>query len=191
MFNRVCPALLFVGLVLCSRTVLAEDSSSSGFYITPEVGYVLPTNGKVDDTVFLGAKLGYGFTDNWAAETESGYMEYKIDFSNNVKDVDLQSVPVMANLVYSDCAFGTSRWYAYGGVGVNFNDLDETVGDIHADDTVAWQVGLGLEQPFMDHMAGVLDVRYFQNDPSISTSAADANKIDLNAVMFNIGLKFQ
>jgi hypothetical protein len=190
MLKKVMSSALLAGFLIWTPVVLAEIGND-GFYITPEVGYVLPTNGKVDDTEFLGGKIGYGFAQNFAVEFESGYMEYKIDFSDTIRNVGLKSVPIMGNIKYSDCAFAGSRWYAYAGVGGNVNDLDSRRGATNAENTVAWQLGLGMEFPFAANFAGVADIRYFANDPKISREAADANKIDLNAVIFSLGVKFQ
>lgn len=182
-------------LVLIALPVGAEDGNAGGFYFAPEVAYVLPTDGDVDDSVFAGARLGYGLGSNLALELESGWTEVGID-TDRTESLDIEMIPVMANLRYN---FDRSDWgyvYTFGGVGASINHLEDDLGgDIEIDDSVAWQVGLGAAIPLSDSMEGFIDIRYFYNEPDLNNEGLIADALlpkdaNLESVWFNLGVQF-
>lgn len=194
MFNSNWLRSSFVlGLLFVTMPALAEDT---GFYFSPEVAYVLPTDGDVDDSLFVGARLGYDLNPNWALELESGWTEIGVDTDFGPENLDIEMIPVMANLRYNfdRCEWG--NFYLFGGAGASINHLEDDLGtNLEIDDSVAWQLGVGAEMPLSDSIDGFVDVRYFYNEPDLKNEGivgdavlpADAN---LESVWFNVGVQF-
>lgn len=177
--------------ILCGLALLcgmgATSLSADGLYIVPEIGYSLPTEKEIDDTYFLGLRLGSEISDNLAIEIESGYSEYKIDFTDRIQNVDMQHIPLLINLHYSFSGWDKGGLFIFAGAGVGFNDLDNPIDSGNdADDTFSWQAGLGYEADLSDSTALVFDVRYYRNDPDLDFDS----ELALSAVLFNLGIKF-
>ncbi|MFN4897056.1 MAG: outer membrane beta-barrel protein [Pseudomonadota bacterium] len=189
-------ATSLLGAAFCSSNAIAEHHEMTDrLYIKPEIAYVLPADGDVDDTVFLGARVGYELDDNWAAELESGWMEYGWDASATQKNLDITTIPVLANLRYGQrCSDAEMGWYGYGGIGWAFNDLEDNSEEMRADGSFAWQIGAGVEYPITTGLDVFLDIRYLWNRSNIDipngrvrTAADDAV---LSSVLFTTGVKF-
>lgn len=186
-------ALAACALLSVATVAMADE----GFYFSPEVGYVLPTEGEVDDTTFVGARLGYDIDSNFALELESGWMETAYDISGGTQNVDIDSVPVLFNVRYNfdRCAEDDIGFYTFAGVGAVFNDLETNDLGADLDNTVALQAGAGMDVPVADNVSAFLDVRYLWNQPDISgnsaalTAAGADSDVDLSAVMFVAGVK--
>jgi opacity protein-like surface antigen len=182
----------FACSMFAGTAAFADHHKGKGgnLYLVPEIGYVLPVDGEVDDTLFLGGILGYQIDENLAVELESGWAQYEIDFADELKDKELDLVPILVNLKYSDCAWDDVRWYVYGGIGSSLVNLDGRVDGTNSDDNFAWQVGTGLENPVDHGLSLVFDLRYQYTDPSISTKTYGADGITTDSVFFNFGVKF-
>jgi hypothetical protein len=129
-------------------------------YVKPEVAYVLPADGDVDDTIFLGAKVGYQMDENIALELESGWMEYGWDATDSVKNLDIQTIPVLGNFRYGQrCSDEEIGWYSYLGAGWAFNDLESNTLEAKADGSFAWQIGAGIEIPVTQGLDAYFDLR--------------------------------
>lgn len=194
--RRVMGFAFCVGMLLAGWAK-AEAQDMNNFYFAPEVGYMLPTNGDVDDGIFVGGRIGYWVDRNWSVELESGWENYGIDVSNNIRSVDADTVPILANLRYTEdfCCPEKMKWYLFGGVGANINDLDDNEAGADLDNSVAWQAGAGLEMPVGDRVAAFLDTRFIWNSADYTGGSgvfADEvdGDVDLHAVMFTGGVKF-
>jgi len=168
---------------------------TSNLYLKPEIAYVLPADGDVDDTVFLGARVGYEIDDNWAAELESGWMEYGWDANDNLKNLDITTVPVLANLRYGQrCSDEEMGWYGYTGLGWAYNHLESNSAEMRADGSFAWQIGAGVEYPVAAGLDVFLDVRYLWNRSNIDipngASRVAPDDAVLSSVLFTTGVKF-
>lgn len=168
---------------------------TSNLYLKPEIAYVLPADGDVDDTVFLGARVGYEIDDNWAAELESGWMEFGWDANDNLKNLDMTTVPVLANLRYGQrCSDDQMGWYGYTGLGWAYNSLESNSAEMRADGSFAWQIGAGVEYPVAAGLDVFLDVRYLWNRSNIDipngASRVAPDDAVLSSVLFTTGVKF-
>ncbi len=168
---------------------------TSNLYLKPEIAYVLPADGDVDDTVFLGARVGYEIDDNWAAELESGWMEFGWDANDNLKNLDMTTVPVLANLRYGQrCSDDQMGWYGYTGLGWAYNHLESNSAEMRADGSFAWQIGAGVEYPVAAGLDVFLDVRYLWNRSNIDipngASRVAPDDAVLSSVLFTTGVKF-
>lgn len=189
----VAALLGVVGLT--PRAHADNHETIDNLYIKPEIAYVLPADGDVDDTIFLGARVGYELDENWAAELESGWMELGWDASDTQKNLDITTIPVLANLRYGQrCSDEEMGWYGYGGIGWAFNDLESNAAGMDTDGSFAWQVGAGIEYPVASGLDLFLDVRYLWNRANIDMPAgASASAPDdavLSSVLFTTGVKF-
>ncbi len=185
-----------LGAALMSSSAYADNHDlASNLYLKPEIAYVLPADGDVDDTVFLGARVGYQLDDNWATELESGWMEYGWDASDTQKNLDITTIPVLANLRYGQrCSDQEMGWYTYSGLGWAFNDLDNNTAEMRADGSFAWQIGAGIEYPIAAGLDLFLDLRYLWNRSNIdipngATRTAPDDAV-LSSVLFTTGVKF-
>jgi hypothetical protein len=175
----------------------AIADTDQGIYFAPEIGYVLPTDGNVDDSVFLGARVGYEFDCHWALELESGWTRVGYDVSHGgPQNVDVDVIPVLANVRFTGQA-GDSNWdwYVFGGMGAAFDSVDG--GDaVDVGDSFVWQTGFGADVPIAESTSAFLDVRYQWNQPNLYIDAPldaqidDPEHINLHAVMFTTGVKF-
>jgi hypothetical protein len=185
-----------LGAALCSSNAFADNHEvTDHLYLKPEVAYVLPVDGNVDDTIFLGARVGYQLDDNWATELESGWMEYGWDPTDKIKNLDLTTIPVLANLRYGQrCSDAEMGWYGYGGLGWAFNDLESNSDQMRADGSFAWQIGAGVEYPVAAGVDLFLDVRYLWNRSNIDipngVSRVGPDDAVLSSVLFTTGVKF-
>jgi hypothetical protein len=183
---------------VCGATSINSDAhaqDTSNLYLKPEVAYVLPVDGDVDDTIFVGAKAGYEIDDNWAAEIESGWMEYGWDATSNVRNLDVTTIPVLGNLRYGQrCSDDQVGWYGYGGLGWAFNDLEHNSLQARADGSFAWQIGAGVEIPVTTGLDAFLDLRYLWNRANVDVpngvARVAADDIVLSSVLFTAGVKF-
>jgi opacity protein-like surface antigen len=182
-----------------SAVSVSADDHANEFYFAPEVAYVLPTDGDVDDTVFVGGRVGYNLDENLALEVESGWMEFGWDAADvtEAQNIDVTTVPVIANIRYGQrCSDEEIGWYTFAGVGWATNDLDNENNalDTEIDDSTVWQVGAGLDIPVASSLDAFLDVRYMGNVADISGPQVVTNvvedEVDLSSVMFTGGLKF-
>lgn len=181
-------------LLVC---VPAFAADKQGFYFAPEIGYALPTDGDVDDTVFLGARLGYDVNTTWAVELESGWLQYGYDVDDGPQNIDIDAVPILVNARYNipGCEGDKAQWYLFGGIGAVINDLEDNSLDLELDDSFAWQAGVGVDYPLDNAMSVFLDARYFWNKPDLSSDAplledTHFDDVSLQSVMFVAGLKF-
>ena len=218
--HKVAKVLVMLfGVVWINSPSLADDSTHryandgthqyqyrdtmDRIYFAPEVGYVLPTDSKVDDTVFVGGRLGYNFDENWAIEAESGWMrfEYEVDkVRGGHEDIDIDSVPIMGNVRYTGtrCEDDKFDWYVFGGVGANINNIQSNQLGVSLDNSVAWQAGLGADYFVTDRTTLFLDARYLWNNPNVSADNSRLDEaldrenvdVDLKSVMFTGGVKF-
>lgn len=189
-------ATSLLGAAFCSSSAFADNHQvADHLYIKPEIAYVLPADGDVDDTVFLGARVGYTLDDNWAAELESGWMEFGWDATDTQKNLDITTIPVLANLRYGQrCSDEEMGWYGYGGLGWAFNDLEDNSAEMRADGSFAWQIGAGVEYPVAAGLDVFLDVRYLWNRSNIDipngASRVAPDDAVLSSVLFTTGVKF-
>jgi hypothetical protein len=183
---------------LLSAAVAAKSASAqdmNAVYFKPEVAYVLPVDGDVKSTVFVGAKVGYELDDNWAIEAESGWMRPRWQANEVVRSVDVTSIPVLGNLRYGQrCSDEEMGWYGYGGAGWAFNDAETNALEARADGSFAWQLGGGVEIPVSQGLDAFLDLRYLWNRANVDVPAGvartSADDIVLSSVLFTAGLKF-
>jgi hypothetical protein len=179
-----------------ANTVTDTVKEQVGYmYFKPEVAYVLPVDGDVDDTVFVGAKVGYQWDDNWALEAESGWMEYGYDATKAVQNLDVTTIPVLGNLRYGErCSDDEMGWYGYAGAGWAFNDLEDNVLGTRADGSFAWQIGAGIEIPVATGLDLFFDLRYLWNRANVDIEngapRVSADDIVLSSVLFATGVKF-
>jgi hypothetical protein len=153
--NILRAAVAATGLLsaafLSSSAYADNHDLTSNLYLKPEVAYVLPADGDVDDTVFLGARVGYEIDDNWAAELESGWMEYGWDATDTQKNLDITTIPVLANLRYGQrCSDQEMGWYGYSGIGWAFNDLEDNSAEMRADGVATSSLGKSTHAALTD-----------------------------------------
>ncbi len=192
---KILKTSLVVTGLLAAAAFQSEAKAENEFYLAPEVAYVLPTDGDVDDTVFVGARAGLNLNESWSAEVESGWMEYGWDATDNVTNIDITTVPVLLNLRYNErCSEDEMGWYAFGGAGWAFNDLEDNDADVDTDDSFAWQAGVGLVAPVAKGVDAFIDARYLWNradlDAPAAVKAVTSDDVDLSSVLFTAGLKF-
>ncbi len=173
----------------------AQAQDLNNLYLKPEVAYVLPVDGDVDDSVFVGAKVGYELDDNWAAEIESGWMQPGWDATDRVRNLDVNVIPVLGNLRYGQrCSDEEIGWYGYGGLGWSFNHLETNSLQARADGSFAWQLGAGVEVPVATNLDVFFDVRYLWNRANVDVpngvARVSADDIVLSSVLFTAGVKF-
>jgi opacity protein-like surface antigen len=194
---KIARYALAASAVFCaswmSSDVQAQDMNN--VYFKPEVAYVLPVDGEVDDSVFVGAKVGYELDDNWAAELESGWMQPGWDATDRVRNLDVDVVPVLGNLRYGQrCSDEEIGWYGYGGLGWAFNHLETNSLQARADGSFAWQLGAGVEIPVATNLDVFLDVRYLWNRANVDVpngvDRVSSDDIVLSSVLFTAGVKF-
>jgi hypothetical protein len=194
---KIVRYALAASAVVCATFVKSDVQAQdlSNVYLKPEVAYVLPVDGNVDDTVFVGAKAGYEIDDNWAAEIESGWMQPGWDATDRVRNLDVDVVPVLGNLRYGQrCSDEEIGWYGYGGLGWAFNHLETNSLQARADGSFAWQIGAGVEIPVATNLDVFLDVRYLWNRANVDVpngvARTFADDIVLSSVLFTTGVKF-
>jgi hypothetical protein len=194
---KIVRAALAVAGVWAAAGVWSEVKADfhEELYVKPEVAYVLPADGDVDDTIFLGAKVGYQMDENIALELESGWMEYGWDATDSVQNLDIQTIPVLGNFRYGQrCSDEEMGWYSYLGAGWAFNDLESNTLEARADGSFAWQIGAGIEIPVTQGLDAFLDLRYLWNRANIDIPNG-ANRVApddavLSSVLFTGGVKF-
>ncbi len=185
-----------LGAAFCSSSAFADNHEiADHLYLKPEIAYVLPADGDVDDSIFLGARVGYTLDENWAAELESGWMELGWDANDTQKNLDITTIPVLANLRYGQrCSDEEMGWYGYSGIGWAFNDLENNTAEMRADGSFAWQIGAGVEYPVAAGVDVFLDVRYLWNRANIDipdgASRVAPDDAVLSSVLFTTGVKF-
>jgi hypothetical protein len=194
MFTRKIATLALITSALLVNSDASADSGS-GIYIKPEVAYTLPVDGDVDDTVFVGAKVGFQIDDNIALELESGWMEYGFDATDAVTNLDITTIPVLANFRYGQrCSQEEMGWYSYLGAGWGFNDLEDNIAEAEADDSFLWQIGGGIEMPVSKGLDVFLDLRYLWNRADLSApnnvTRVVSDDVVLSSVLFTGGVKF-
>jgi outer membrane protein W len=201
MINMNILRTALAATTMLSAALFATNASAdshdltSNLYLKPEVAYVLPADGDVDGTVFVGARVGYEIDDNWAAELESGWMEFGWDANDNLKNLDMTTVPVLANLRYGQrCSDDQMGWYGYTGLGWAYNHLESNSAEMRADGSLAWQIGAGVEYPVAAGLDVFLDVRYLWNRSNIDipngASRVAPDDAVLSSVLFTTGVKF-
>jgi opacity protein-like surface antigen len=122
-------------------------------------------------------------------------MEYGWDATDTQKNLDITTIPVLANLRYGQrCSDQEMGWYGYGGLGWAFNDLEDNSAEMRADGSFAWQIGAGVEYPVAAGLDVFLDVRYLWNRSNIdipngATRVAPDDAV-LSSVLFTTGVKF-
>ena len=188
-------ALLIIAIIGCNLTPANAESSDQGIYFSPEVAYVLPVDGEIDDTIFIGGRLGFGLGNGLSLEAESGWAEYGFDPTSSVTNVDITTIPVLANLRYGNPATsGSPGWYGYGGAGWAFNEMEDNNFDTEVDDSFVWQLGGGMEFPVTTGVLAFLDVRYLWNRADLVAPAAVIERTDddavLTSVLFTTGVRF-
>jgi hypothetical protein len=179
--------------VVATQSASAQDMNQ--VYFKPEVAYVLPVDGDVKSTVFVGAKVGYELDDNWAVEAESGWMQPSWNATDSVRGLDVTTIPVLGNLRYGQrCSDEEMGWYGYGGLGWAFNDLEDNSLQARADGSFAWQIGGGVEIPVSQGLDAFLDLRYLWNRANVDVpngvARVSADDIVLSSVLFTAGVKF-
>jgi len=194
---KIVRYALAASAVVCATFVKSDVQAQdlSNVYLKPEVAYVLPVDGEVDDTVFVGAKAGYELDDNWAAEIESGWMQPGWDANDRVRNLEVTTIPVLGNLRYGQrCSDEEIGWYGYGGLGWAFNDLEKNSLQARADGSFAWQIGAGVEIPVAANLDAFLDVRYLWNRANVDVPngvvRTSGDDIVLSSVLFTAGVKF-
>jgi hypothetical protein len=192
-FRAALVASGLFGAAVASDNASAQDMNA--LYLKPEVAYVLPVDGEVKSTVFVGAKLGYELDDNWALEAESGWMRPGWEATDTVRNLEVTTIPVLGNLRYGQrCSDEEMGWYGYGGLGWAFNDLEDNSLQARADGSFAWQIGGGVEIPVSQGLDAFLDLRYLWNRANIDVpngvARVSSDDIVLSSVLFTAGVKF-
>lgn len=146
-------------------SVTMSDSSGGFFYIAPEVLGMFPRKDKVDNSTFVGGRLGYFICPNFAAEIESGWVRFRL--KDDLGRMNTEPLLVNGRLYLNG---PDEPWdvFLMGGLGVAFNRLNTKVPDMSSKNTFAIQTGTGAEWRFNQNLALVLDIRYFWNNPDIS-----------------------
>lgn len=182
---RLTAGLITVAAV---STVNAEQGK---FYVGGDVGAVVTTDTQLEeffgqplapnseltfDPGFrLGVRGGYGVTDWFDAEVETGFMVNNIDSVTGASDVDasLTNLPLLINARFHCPAFHGVSPYFGGGFGMSTTLLwadDLTISDgvqsttldgTTAGVTFAYQAFAGLRFAINEHMSLSLEYHYF------------------------------
>jgi opacity protein-like surface antigen len=117
------------------------------------------------------AQIGYGFGNGLVLEGEVTYRDNgSDDFAAGtgafgitpVPDVDVSSWAVMGNVLYEFGPFGGALPYIGVGAGAAFVDVEQPLFGSDDDTVFAAQGIVGVAYPFTDHLAAVVDYRYFR-----------------------------
>ncbi|MBI1882907.1 MAG: porin family protein [Chlamydiae bacterium] len=185
-FLAVALILMTLGL---GKAAMADDASGEcpfmlhGFYVEPNVQAFIPFNDDLSADVFAGGKAGYQFNEYFAAEVEAGWSQ--LDFSDDSGDVT--TVPLLVN-------GRVNLWpgvymvdpYLFGGIGIAFNDI--SIDGVDIDDSLAGQVGGGVEYHFNENFSGYVDMRFYFNDPDVNVPVEGEEDVELNGFLVGGGV---
>ena len=108
-------------------------------------------------------QVGYGFGNGLVLEAEVTYRDNSSDDSISLEPgVDIESWAFMGNVMYEFGPFGGALPYLGVGAGVAIVDVDTDRFGSDDDTVFAAQGIVGVAYPFTDHLAAVVDYRYFR-----------------------------
>ena len=177
---------LTIGFLMAIATATASADQGK-FYVGGDVGAVVTTDTELEeffgeplapnseltfDPGFrLGVRGGYGVTDWFDAEVETGFMVNGIDSVTGAADTDasLSNFPLLINARFHCPAFHGVSPYFGGGLGMSTTVLwadDLTIGNTTYDGstsgfTFAYQAFAGLRFAINEHMSLSLEYHYF------------------------------
>lgn len=131
-----------------------------------------------ESTLFYGALARIRLSNTFAIEGTLDY--YKEELDNGV---DMILYPVQASLLIYLVPSRILEIYALGGAGWYYYEYDSPENKDQKGDDFAWQAGVGVELPLMDHLSFHGDVRWVYFKPDIEVSDYD----DWSGVWTNLG----
>ncbi|HEX5219168.1 MAG TPA: porin family protein [Verrucomicrobiae bacterium] len=176
---------LTVGLLTIAVTTATAEQGK--FYVGGDIGAVVTTDTEIEewfgstlapnselsfDPGFrLGVRGGYGVTDWFDAEVETGFMVNNIDSATGAAETDasLTQFPLLINARFHCPAFHGVSPYFGGGLGMSTTYLwadDLVINSIELDGTTAgfafaYQAFAGLRFAINEHMSLSLEYHYF------------------------------
>ena len=185
------PIQLMTGLLLAIATTTATAEQGK-FYVGGDVGAVVTTDTELkewfgatlapnseltfDPGFRLGVRGGYGVTDWFDAEVETGFMANNIDSATGASDTDasLTQIPLLINARFHCPAFHGVSPYFGGGLGMSTTVLwadDLNIAGLTVDGSTAglafaYQAFAGLRFAINEHMSLSLEYHYFATTDS-------------------------
>ncbi len=188
---RVRSFLLVSAAAVALATPALAQNGTVGFYVEGQggVNWIEDIDGEVsfpggsftvDNAVDMdpgwaaSGQVGYGFGNGLVVEGEVTYRDNSSDDAISfVTDADIESWAFMGNVMYEFGPFGGALPYIGVGAGVAIVDLDQPIFGSDDDTVFAAQGIVGVAYPFTDHLAAVIDYRYFRAfDVDYSPAAA-------------------
>jgi len=180
--------MVSAALLMSAAGARAADWSDN-FYLSAGVGDMFQQkasfieegnvrNATFDPGIRADINLGYNLNDSWAVELESGFMWNSIDTINGVflasvsQNIDMSSVPILANVIYKMPTKTPCTPYLGVGAGgvVSMFDLNNRGTDYRDTDfTFAYQAEAGLDYALSKNISigiaykflGTLNQRYY------------------------------
>lgn len=192
--------ILLIGC-LGSKTYAQPDQIAQRFFIGVLGGGVFPKDSDIDNSLYVGGKLGYGLNEYFALGAEVGYTSWD-DTEEGVDYGDVQAVPLLANLYLRyplELGGRTFVPYLLGGIGVIFWDYEEgallkSYGiTVDMDPKLGVKAGGGFDYFLTENFALSLEGAYVWSDADMSVvafGAYAATTIDTDFWILSGGLKY-
>lgn len=168
---QINPRLLILSGILPIATVASADDFTNRVYLTADIGPAFQQNvnisnggQSIDFNTGVRGDLGVGYclTPWLAGELQTGFIWSSVDTIGGVPmssyggSMDLDQIPLLANVVLTAPAWHRLQPYAGGGLGCVFNKLDfnSPLGNIHDTDcTFAYQALAGVRYQISGHVS--------------------------------------
>lgn len=181
MRRLIFAAILAVPVFLC-RVGFSEEIKGR-WYVGTDVAYVSPEDAEIKEAAYFlsSASVGYGISDNFAAELEAEGFRLKTKNDSKIKVYTL-----LVNGELRARAFGKFVPYLVGGIGAAFFRFD----DLHPTEqkdksfSYAWKGGVGGEYFLSKNWAVQAEAVHFY------TNTGGKTHIDVYSQQYSLGIKY-
>lgn len=177
----ILATVLIMPVFLCRLSFSQEIKNR--WYLGTDVAYVSPEDAEIKESAYFltSASVGYGITNNFAAELEAEGFRLKTKNDSKVKVYTF-----LVNGELRSKALGKFVPYLVGGVGMAFFRYD----DLHPTEqedksfSYAWKAGAGGEYSLTNNWAVGLEAVHFYANTGGKTH------IDVYSQQYSLGIKY-
>lgn len=194
----LASAIFVFCAVLCAPVYAQPVDISQRWGIGVDVGGVFPSDDEMDNALYVGGNIAYGFNNYIALGAEAGW--YNSDYEDaGVEQGDMTVIPIMGDII-ARYPIEITEWggtfapYAIVGLGVNIPSFDEGSAlagvTVDMDPEFVAKLGGGFDYFFNENVALNLEGNYqwCEYDAEISTGTTE--EIDGDVWMVKGGLKY-
>lgn len=182
-FFALVAVLALMGM---GQSAFAKDEwvlSLRGLYVEPAVEAIIPFDGDLETSFYVGGKVGYQLNEYFSIEAEPGWAEIDVTDEGGT----ITTIPLLFNLRYNILpGVYMVDPYVFGGIGVSFNDFSNELVSIK--NSFVGQVGGGAEYHFNEWLSAYMEIRCMFSDPGVEIPGLGSGNKDLNSILIGGGL---